>query len=151
LQKAKASRLLIERLITLAKENSLSAKRDAFQILRDHRLVSILCNEIGPRFANRQSGFTRIMNLRRRRGDNANMVILELTEIKEKAKKKEKKEKEIKPQKDKEEETGKEKAAEEKKASPSVAVKEKPPISKKPTKKILGGLRKIFKKERDSL
>jgi len=135
-RKAKAVRPLVEKLIRLAKSNTLSAKRRAFSILKDHSLVSALFKDIGPRFTKTQSGFTRIIPLGKRRGDDAEMSILELTEIKKKEIKKHKKEKEARP----EEETGKaapkEKPIEEKKqeAPGGVAVKEKPPITKKPAK-----------------
>ena len=151
LHKAKAARSVVENLISLAKANTLAAKRQAFKILGDHKLVSLLFNEIGPRFAKRQSGFTRIINLAKRRGDNAQVVIFELTEIKKKEIiKKPKKEKEEAPVEGGTIEAG----AEEVKEKP---VKEKPaeekkhPVSQKPTKKFLGGLKNIFKKERDSL
>lgn len=152
LGKARAVKPLTERLISLAKANTLFAKRQAFRILGDHKLVSTLFNEIGPRFSNRASGYTRIINLAPRRGDNARMAVLELTEMKKKEAKKPKKEKE--PRVEEETRTGiaKERPVEEKKPEgATVAVKEKPPITKKPAKKFLGGLRQIFKKERDSL
>lgn len=149
LHKAKGVRPLIEKLISLSKVNTLAAKRQAAQVLGDHKLTSKLFNEIGPRFAQRKSGFIRIINLGRRRGDNAQMAILELTEIKKKEPKKPKKAKEIKPEEEINPEILKEKTAEQKK--PEVSVKEKPPIAKKPSKKFLGGLKNIFKKERDSL
>ncbi len=149
LSKAKAVRPLIEKLIFLAKRNTLTAKRQAAKILNDHRLVSKLFNEIGPRFTQRGSGFTRIINLGVRRGDNARTAIIELTEIKKIEPKKPKKEikaaEVIKP------EVIKEKPSEEKKLEGKVAVKEKPPLLKKPSKKFFAGLRNIFKKGRDSL
>jgi large subunit ribosomal protein L17 len=153
LDKAKAVRPLVERLVTLAKTGTLSAKRQAYKILCDHKLVSVLFSEIAPLFAHRQSGFTRIIQLGRRRGDNAKMVIFELTEIKKKEVKKAKKTKEALLQHKDEPGPvkGEPKEAKEPKAKPDVAIKEKPPIEKKPTKKFLGGLRNIFKKERDSL
>lgn len=138
LHKARAAKPLIEKVISLAKLNTLAAKREVFRILQDHKLVALTFNEIGPRFAKIQGGYTRIINLNKRRGDDAQIVLLELTEIKKKEVKKPKKEKEIKTE-------------EEKKPEVTTAVKEKPPITKKPTKKFLGGLRNIFKKERDSL
>jgi large subunit ribosomal protein L17 len=152
--KAKAVKPLIEKLISLGKNNSLFAKRQAYRILGDHKLVSLLFNDIAPRFANRIGGYTRILNLGLRRGDNAQLVILALTEIKEKAPKKPKVEAEKKEAGKPEilkEELPKEQPPEEKKPRTEVAVKEKPPISKKPTKNFLGGLRRIFKRERDAL
>ncbi len=148
--RASSAQPLVERLISLAKDNSLAAKRRAYKIIGDHRLVSLLFNEIGPRFKNRTGGYTRIFNLGLRRGDNAQQVIFELTEIKKKEKKKPKK---AKGQEEKAPEAIQQpEAVEEKKTKTEVAPKEeRPPISKKPTKKFFGGLRKIFKKERDSL
>lgn len=152
LHRAKALRPLAEKLISLAKANTLSAKREAFTILGDHKLVSLLFNEVGPRFANRGSGFTRIINLVNRRGDDAKMVIFELTELKPKVKKV-KKSKETRPEEVKKSgEEVKDRVIEEKKPETQAEVlKEKPPVTKKPSKKFLGGIRNIFKKERDSL
>lgn len=138
--RAKAVRPLVERLISLAKSNTVTRKRQVFRVLQNHKLVSLLFNEIAPRFVNKISGYTRIVALGTRRGDNAEIAILELTEIKKKEVRKPKKAEEIKPEEEKKEVIPKEKA-----------IEERPPISKKPTKKFLAGLRKIFKKERDSL
>lgn len=153
LHKAKAVRPLAEKLIRLAKENTLAAKRQAAKVLNNHQLVKLLFAEIGPRFEKRQSGFTRIINIGARRGDNAKIAILELTEIiKPKKVKKPKKEKEAKLQEEAQEQKGPEKpAAQRPEISTEVAVKEKPPLIKKPAKKFFGGIRSIFKKERDSL
>ncbi len=150
LTRAKAVRPLAEKLISLAKENSLAAKRQAVKVLGEHKLVSILFNDIGPRFKDRASGFTRIIHLGVRRGDDATLAILELTEIKEKKKPVHKKEKETKTQEDVAQEMP---PVEEKKPQIPEAPKEKekPPVTKKPTKKFLGGIRGIFKKQRDSL
>jgi len=153
--KAQAAKPLIEKLISLAKANTLAARRRAYRILGEHRLVSLLFTNIGPRFSRRVGGYTRILNLSTRRGDNAQMVILELTEILKLQRKKPKKEKEVKEIKEvKTEEApafAKEKPVEEKKTKTQVEVQEKPPITKRPPKKFLGGLRNIFKKERGPL
>ncbi|RKY30517.1 MAG: 50S ribosomal protein L17 [Candidatus Omnitrophota bacterium] len=149
--KAFAVKPLVDNLITLGKKNTLNAKRKAFQILGDHKLVSILFNDIARRFESRASGFTRILNLGRRRGDNAQVVILELTEIKKKeispAKAKAKAE-EAAPEKQAEIKPEKGKPVEPKKAKKEtgVAQKEKPPVKGKPKKKFFGGISKIFKK-----
>jgi len=151
--KASCVQPMIERLISLAKDNSLAAKRQAYKIIGDHRLVALLFNDIGPRFKNRVGGYTRIFNLGARRGDNAKQVILELTEIKKREVIKPKKTKEAKGQEEKPTQAiPEQEPIGEKKTKTEVAPKgERPPISKKPTKKFFGGLRKIFKKERDSL
>ncbi len=151
-ERAKASREVVEHLITLAKENSLAAKRSAFRILGEHALVKLLFSDIGPRFAKRAGGYTRLLHLGSRRGDNASMVIFELTEIKKKElPKKQKKEKSEKPAGAESAEKVKEAPAQEPKQEAPGAGEEKPTHPKKPTKKFLGGIRGIFKKERDSL
>lgn len=144
--RAFAARPLVERLISKAKSNTLAAKRQAYKILGNHKLVSLLFNDIGPRFNSRISGYTRILNLSNRRGDNARLVVLELTEIK-KEPPKPKKEEKVKAEEEKKPETIKEKPVQEKKPFEE----KKLPTVKKPSKNFLGGLRKIFKKERDSL
>jgi large subunit ribosomal protein L17 len=155
--RAKATSQVVEKLITMAKVATLAKKRAAYQVLGDHKLVSLLFNDIAPRFKDRQSGFTRILNLGNRRGDDAKIVVFELTQIKEE-KKKVKAEKEAKtpatPAESKTE-SAKEKPAVEQKPRTEAAVAEKitekHPVQKKPPKKFLGGIRNIFKKERDSL
>jgi large subunit ribosomal protein L17 len=150
LNKAKATRPLAERLVSWAKINTLVKKRESYKVLGDHALVSLLFDEIGPRFKNRTGGYVRVIRLGVRRGDNAQMALLEFTEIKKEVKE-HRKEKEAKKETPKPQEA-KERPVEEK-ALPKteVHVSERPPIEKKPPKKFLGGLRKIFKKERDSL
>jgi large subunit ribosomal protein L17 len=153
--RAKATRVVVEKLITMGKEGSLAKKRMAYDILGDHKLVSILFSDIAPRFKDRAGGYTRILKLNTRRGDDAKMVVFELTEIKE-DKKKAKAEKEQKKQAQvNKEESGKGTIEVEEKPKTETAVTdkvtEKHPVQKKPPKKFLGGIRNIFKKERDSL
>ena len=78
--KAKEARKLVDQLITLGKKGTLSHRRKAFSILCDHQLVSDLFAGISKRFHARQGGYTRIISLGRRRGDNSQMAYLELTE-----------------------------------------------------------------------
>lgn len=79
--KAVEARKLVDKMITIGKKGTLAAKRRAFAILCDHGLVSSLFNVIAPRFVSRQGGYTRMIKYAlNRRGDNAEMVILELTE-----------------------------------------------------------------------
>ncbi len=78
--KAKEARRLVDKLITLGKKGTLAAKRRAFSILTDHKLVSDLFAKTSPRFKNRIGGYTRIIKLGTRRGDNAALAYLELTE-----------------------------------------------------------------------
>ena len=81
--KAKEARKLVDQLITLGKKGTLAAKRRAFSILCDHTLVSDLFKKTSPRFKNRMGGYTRIIPLGYRRGDNADLAFLELTEKEE--------------------------------------------------------------------
>ncbi|MFP4472284.1 MAG: 50S ribosomal protein L17 [Candidatus Omnitrophota bacterium] len=79
--KAKEARKMVDRLITLGKKGSLVHKRRAYAILCDHKLVSTLFHSIAPRFQSRPGGYTRVLKLATpRRGDNAELVLLELTE-----------------------------------------------------------------------
>ena len=152
LHRAKAARQTVEKLITLAKTNTLFARRQAQKLLGEHKLVNLLFNEIGPRFSKRSSGFTRIIGLGKRRGDNAQMVILEFTEIKKKEAKPVKHAKEVKPRSAADVEgQAEEKAVEEVKAEPKPIIKERPAKGKKPQPKFLSGIRSIFKKKSDSL
>ncbi len=77
---AKEGRKVVDRLITMGKKGTLVEKRKAFAVLCDHQLVSDLFENIAPRFKARQGGYTRIIQMGHRRGDNAHMVLLELTE-----------------------------------------------------------------------
>ena len=78
--KAKEARKLVDKLITLAKKGTLADKRRAFSILCDHKLVSHLFNTTVISFKEKLGGYTRIIKLGNRRGDNAEIVFLELTE-----------------------------------------------------------------------
>ena len=150
LQRAKLARTQVEKLINLTKNNTIAAKREAFRVLQDHKLVSILFKDIGPLYANRKGGFTRIIHLANRRGDNAHMVIFELTDKKIKEIKKVKKTKETKAETTSPN-TEKEISSAEKKVETPTPQREKHDLKGKPSKKFLGGIRNIFKKERDSL
>lgn len=81
--KAKEARKLVDKLITMGKKGTLADKRRAFAVLCNHALVSELFSDIAPRFKERKGGYTRIIPLGNRRGDNAELVFLELTEKKE--------------------------------------------------------------------
>ena len=80
LPKAKELRRVVEPMITLAKDPTPANKRLAFNRHRDREVVVKLFNEIGPRFANRNGGYTRILKMGFRVGDNAPMAYMELTE-----------------------------------------------------------------------
>ncbi|MDJ0535029.1 MAG: 50S ribosomal protein L17 [Xenococcaceae cyanobacterium MO_207.B15] len=76
--RAKAVRKEVDRMITLAKDGSLAARRRALGYLYDKELVSELFKAVGDRYSDRQGGYTRIVRTKRRRGDNAEMAIIEL-------------------------------------------------------------------------
>ena len=78
--KAKRLRPVAERLITFAKRGDLHARRRVLQVIRDKGVVHTLFTEIGPRFENRHGGYTRIVKLEPRKGDNAPMAVIELVE-----------------------------------------------------------------------
>jgi large subunit ribosomal protein L17 len=80
LPKAKETRRIAERLIGFARQNTLAAKRNLYRYIPDHKLVKILCEEIGPKFQDRQGGYTRIYRLGPRLGDGAEMALIELVE-----------------------------------------------------------------------
>jgi len=128
--KAKKIRKFLDKLITSAKEDTVHNRRLSYKVLCDHNLVGKLF-EIGKRFKDINGGYSRIFRLGFRKGDNASMAILELTkrEIKEKPKK-------IKAEGKKHLEKEEKKVTTEKKEM-------------KP--KSTSFIRRIFKKERDSL
>lgn len=76
--KAKELRRVAEPLITLAKEDSVANRRQAFDRLRDRDTVTKLFNELGPRFADRPGGYLRILKCGYRAGDSAPMAYVEL-------------------------------------------------------------------------
>jgi len=76
--RAKAVRSEVERMITLAKDGSLTARRQALGYLLDKNLVHALFAEAGDRYGDRNGGYTRITRTKRRRGDNSEMAIIEL-------------------------------------------------------------------------
>jgi large subunit ribosomal protein L17 len=80
LPKAKELRSVIEPMITLAKIDSVANKRLAFSRLRDRDSVTKLFADLGPRFAKRPGGYTRILKMGFRVGDNAPMAFVELVE-----------------------------------------------------------------------
>jgi large subunit ribosomal protein L17 len=80
LPKAKELRRFIEPLITLAKDATLAHRRLAFDRLRDRDMVVKLFDELGPRFLARPGGYTRILKMGFRVGDNAPMAYVELVD-----------------------------------------------------------------------
>ena len=80
LPKAKELRRVVEPLITLAKVDSVANRRLAFARTRNTETVAKLFNELGPRFAQRAGGYTRILKCGFRAGDNAPMAYIELAD-----------------------------------------------------------------------
>ena len=78
--KARRLRPVAERLITFAKRGDLHARRQVLTVVRDKGVVHELFTEIGPRYANRPGGYTRITKIGFRRGDNAPLAVIELVE-----------------------------------------------------------------------
>ena len=78
--KAKELRRVVEPLITLAKEATLANRRLAFNRTRDRAVVTKLFNELGPRYKARPGGYTRILKMGFRVGDNAPMAFVELVD-----------------------------------------------------------------------
>lgn len=78
--RAKELRKLAERMITLGKRGDLHSRRQALRIIRDPQVAARLFEMIAPRYADRPGGYTRILRLDNRTGDNAPMAIIELVE-----------------------------------------------------------------------
>jgi len=134
--KAKELRRVVEPLITLGKEDSEHNRRIAFSRLRDSEIVAKLFDTIGPRFKARPGGYTRILHMAPRAGDNAPMALMQLVErsapvaveAAPEDKKAKKAEKAAAPSKEEkkakaEAKKGREKAAKEAKASKAAAKK----------------------------
>jgi large subunit ribosomal protein L17 len=116
-QKAKETRRFAEKAITLAKKNTLHARRLANEQIKDEEVLGKLFSVIGPRFAGRSGGYTRIIRLGHREGDGAEMALLELVDR-------------IAPPPEKEEKkkARKKKKAEEEKAAAEESVAEAKPV-----------------------
>jgi len=108
-EKAKAARPVIEKIITRAKKGTLHDIRMIEKKLNDRRLVAKIVKDIAPHFKDRNGGYTRIVKYKRRKGDNANLCVFELVgdfvlikKIEDKKAKKEDKAKDKGKEKDKE-------------------------------------------------
>ena len=82
--KAKEVRKVVDKMITLGKRGDLHARRQALSFIQDKNVVAKLFNELGPEYADRNGGYTRIIQTGNRRGDCAAMAILELVNYAEK-------------------------------------------------------------------
>jgi len=77
-QKAKSVRGFAEKMITLAKSGDLGARRQALSFITDDKVTQKLFKELGPRYADRHGGYTRIIKIGIRQGDGASIVQIEL-------------------------------------------------------------------------
>ena len=100
LAKAKAVRPLAEKMVTFGKNGSLHARRMALSMLRQKDAVKKLFDEIAPRSANRNGGYTRIVKLGQRKSDSASMAFIEWVDAPQAIEEKEPKEKPAKKQKE---------------------------------------------------
>jgi large subunit ribosomal protein L17 len=78
--RARRLRPVAERLITISKKGDLHARRRVLTVIRNKDVVHTLFAEIGPRYENREGGYTRIVKIAPRKGDNAPMAVIELVE-----------------------------------------------------------------------
>ncbi len=132
-RKAKVISAKAEELINLAKRNDLHSRREAYSFLQDHKLVKKLFDEIAPRFQKINGGCVRRIGFGIRKGDGAELALLELTVLGDKLAEKKEPSKKGKPVSKKE-------------PKPSQGDKPKDAESKKGLKK---GLKKMFKKKKD--
>lgn len=119
-EKAKEARRLVDRMITHAKKGTVAARRHVFSKLRQRSAVTVLFNEIAPKYAGRQGGYTRVLKLGRRQGDGAELSVLELVgyetvQIEKQQKAQERRAERQKRQKDRASEREKQKAEKEEK------------------------------------
>jgi len=78
--RAKELRKIADKMITLGKRGDLHARRQALQVVRDRKVVSKLFDMLAPRYKERQGGYTRILKLGTRLGDNASLSVIQLVE-----------------------------------------------------------------------
>lgn len=104
--KAKVLRSFAERIITLAKRGDLHARRLVATDINDKQMVQKLFQDLGPRFAERNGGYTRVLKLGHRKGDAAPMALIELTDTEVFEKKKQEKEEKATRKRIEEEDSG---------------------------------------------
>ena len=78
--RAKETQSMAEKMITLGKKNTLHSRRQALEFITKEDVVTKLFSEIAPKYAERNGGYTRILKIGPRRGDSAEMAILELVD-----------------------------------------------------------------------
>jgi large subunit ribosomal protein L17 len=143
LVKAKEARRLIEKLITLGKEDTLKNRRLCFTYLQDRSLIKRLFQDIAPLFKDRPGGYTRILKTANRAGDGAQMAILELVTKKQEPKAEKKKIEKIEKTKEEKKIPPAKEPSKEEKPKPKPITREEPkPRERK--KGFISGLRKYF-------
>jgi large subunit ribosomal protein L17 len=148
LAKGKELRSWVDKIITLGKQGTLHAKRQAFALLRNHEIVRKLFEEIAPKLKSREGGYTRVYKMGWRQGDGAPLSLVELitfSAVEEKKKSTVKKAKEVlkkvapkrkdKEDKKEKEEKGKKEKGKEKKEKKVKGKKEKETSKERPKKK----------------
>jgi|TARA_B100000315_G_scaffold258540_1_gene311074 large subunit ribosomal protein L17 len=130
--KAKYLRGEFDRLLTWSKRGRLHDKRLAYQVVGDHKLVRRLFEAIAPRYPQSTGGYTRVLKVGRRKGDGAQLSLIELTKV-------ERKKKPLKEAKDKETQS----------LTPKKVNQSEDAKDKTAKKGIISGVKKIFKKERN--
>jgi large subunit ribosomal protein L17 len=151
--KAKEVRRLAEKLITLAKRGGLHAHRQVYDVIKDRKLIKKLFDEIGPKFQDREGGYTRVSKLGPRKGDGAPLSVVELLIEKppkeEKKGKKEKAKKKVKKEKTKESKARKERKTKAKAKPEGIEEEEVKEVEEKEnTKKEENNLEEDEKKEK---
>ena len=122
--KAKAARSYSEKLITIAKKDTVHAHRLVFKKLQNKRIVKMLFDEVAPKYSERNGGYTRVIKLGQRPGDGAHMAVLELVEFEKVEKKKAKADSEKHDAKKKDKKISNEKPATEEKKDTKKTVKD---------------------------
>lgn len=156
LANAKEARRLADRLISLGKVGSVAARRRAFAVIADRTVVRRLFTEIAPRLNGHRGGYTRVLRVGRRTGDNAELALLELTRLAPVTPKAKGPAPKVKAVTAPPPETTKPRVGKPS-VPPEAAPSERPPAPKPsgeqqsppPKKGFLEGLRKLFKKPPD--
>jgi large subunit ribosomal protein L17 len=150
LAKAKAVRPLAERMVTLGKKGSIHARRTALATLRQKRAVKKLFDDIAPRSAERNGGYTRIVKLGQRKSDSAPMAFIEWVDMAEVVEEKPSDEKKAKRKEAEPKPKEKETMREEPGAEEPVAREEKPPEAPAPAEEPKPKKRRWFGRKSDA-
>jgi large subunit ribosomal protein L17 len=150
LAKAKAVRPLAERMVTLGKNGSIHARRTALATLRQKNAVKKLFDDIAPRSAERNGGYTRIVKLGQRKSDSASMAFIEWVDMAEVVEEKPSEEKKAKRKEAEPKPKEKETMREEPEAEEPVAKEEKPAEAPAPAEEPKPKKRRWFGRKSDA-